>query len=269
MAFDKMGNFAFNHASNPDKPNKDAATNKAEFDSRGEDLKTALNKVIDLLNATTDGASGADNLGMTPIPVVNETANNAQAVIEALVNRLQSVTDSTSGADFLKMTPITETGSADTVQSVIESLITKLKAVTDSASGADLIGATAITGLTGETVQALLEALKSYGDNLAGVGRTTETVKGNAAAIATHMADTTTYSTYKLNPDSEGIFTEIQYKRPDGTLIMKSVLSGGTSPQYTTRTETEYEQDGTTVKSTRIYTISYDADGNVISEVLQ
>lgn len=83
-----------------------------------------------------------------------------------------------------------------------------------------------------------------------------------------YKADTTTYSTYKLNPDSNGIFTELQYKRKNGTLIMKSVLSGGTSPKYTTRTETEYEQDGVTIKATRIYTITYTND-KVTSEVLQ
>ena len=88
-------------------------------------------------------------------------------------------------------------------------------------------------------------------------------------AINELKADSTSYSTYKLNPDTEGIFTEIQYKRPNGTLIMKSVLSGGTTPKYTTRTETEYEQNGITVKATRIYTVTYDTDGKVVSEVLQ
>lgn len=121
MAFTPMGDFTFNHADNIDKPNKSASTNKSEFDSRGAELKTALNAVIALLNAVTDGASGADNIGMTAI---------------------------------------TETGANTTVQSIIEALITRLKAVTDSASGADLIGSTAISGVTGTTVQAQLESIK-------------------------------------------------------------------------------------------------------------
>ena len=112
-----------------------------------------------------------------------------------------------------------------------------------------------------------MKCLKSY---------QTERIKGNIlktraddGTFDEHLADTTTYSTYKLSPDANGIFTEIQYKRPDGTLILKSVLSGGTSPEYTTRTETEYEQDGIAIKSTRIYIVTYDIDGKVVSEVLE
>ena len=104
-------------------------------------------------------------------------------------------------------------------------------------------------------------------DILSGTSGTKE--KANKEDLDSHLADSTSYSTYKLNPDSEGIFTELQYKRVDGTLILKSILSGGISPLYTTRTETEYEKDGITVKATRVYTITYDVDGNVVSEVLQ
>ena len=62
MAFTPMGDFTFNHTDNIDKPNKAASLNKSEFDSRGAELKTALNAVVALLNAVTDGASGADNV---------------------------------------------------------------------------------------------------------------------------------------------------------------------------------------------------------------
>ncbi|MBU3098754.1 MULTISPECIES: phage tail protein [Clostridium] len=82
------------------------------------------------------------------------------------------------------------------------------------------------------------------------------------------MADNSTYSTYKTNVDANGIFTTIQYKRKNGTLILKSILSGGTTPKYTTRTETEYLTDGTTVSVTRVYSITYTLD-KVTSEVLQ
>lgn len=75
------------------------------------------------------------------------------------------------------------------------------------------------------------------------------------------------YSTYKSNVDVNGIFQEIQYKRADGTLMLKSVLSGGTSPEYTTRTVSIYENDGITVKNTYTYSITY-TDGKPVSEVL-
>ena len=74
-------------------------------------------------------------------------------------------------------------------------------------------------------------------------------------------------STIRLNKDSNDVYTEIQYKRVDGTLFMKSVLSGGTSPQYTTRTVTYYGGDGTTVTSTTTYSIGYTGD-DLTSEVI-
>jgi hypothetical protein len=75
------------------------------------------------------------------------------------------------------------------------------------------------------------------------------------------------YTTLKSGKDTEGIFVTYQRKRYDGTLLMQSVLSGGTTPLYTTRTETWYGADGITVLSTKEYTITYDSDGSVVSEV--
>ncbi|MCM3316188.1 hypothetical protein M3603_05810 [Rummeliibacillus stabekisii] len=78
----------------------------------------------------------------------------------------------------------------------------------------------------------------------------------------------TEYKITKSGKDSNGIFTTVQYRRKsDNTLAAKSVLSGGTSPKYTTRTLTYYGIDGTTVENTIIKTMSYDADGDLISEV--
>jgi Phage tail fibre repeat len=77
------------------------------------------------------------------------------------------------------------------------------------------------------------------------------------------------FNVYKSGKDSNGIFTIVEYKRADGTLYARSVLSGGTSPQYTTRTITYYAADGTTVIRTDPYTLVYDADGDLISEVKQ
>lgn len=75
------------------------------------------------------------------------------------------------------------------------------------------------------------------------------------------------FNIYKSGKDSSGIFTIVEYKRADGTLYARSVLSGGTSPQYTKRTITYYAADGTTVLLTDTYTLTYDADGDLISEV--
>jgi hypothetical protein len=73
---------------------------------------------------------------------------------------------------------------------------------------------------------------------------------------------------YKSSKDGNGIFTVITYKRTDATNYMVATLSGGTSPKYTTRTEVYYDTNGTTVLETLTYTISYDVDDDIESEVL-
>lgn len=78
----------------------------------------------------------------------------------------------------------------------------------------------------------------------------------------------TSFKTTKSGKDAEGIFTTIEQRRKsDNTLARKSVLSGGTSPLYTTRTITYYAANGTTVSKTETFTLTYDADGVLISEV--
>lgn len=68
----------------------------------------------------------------------------------------------------------------------------------------------------------------------------------------------------RTTKDAEGVFTKVEFRsRAAGNaLVMKVELSGGTSPQYTTRTCTIYEENGTTIKKTITQTISYDADGD-------
>ncbi|QOK28069.1 hypothetical protein IIE26_05215 [Cytobacillus oceanisediminis] len=72
---------------------------------------------------------------------------------------------------------------------------------------------------------------------------------------------------YKSGKDANGVFTVVEYKRQDDTLYAKSSLSGGTGPQYTTRTVTYYAADGMTVVNTVTWTLTYDSDGDLISEV--
>lgn len=74
-------------------------------------------------------------------------------------------------------------------------------------------------------------------------------------------------TTLRFNKDDNDIFTEIQFKREDETLFKKSVLSGGISPQYTTRTVTYYDEDGITEASITIYTLNYTGD-DLTSEVI-
>lgn len=72
----------------------------------------------------------------------------------------------------------------------------------------------------------------------------------------------------RSSKDNKGVFTTVTYKRKtDNTLYAKSVLSGGISPQYTTRTVTFYDVTGVTVLATVTYTLNYDLDGDWIGEV--
>lgn len=80
---------------------------------------------------------------------------------------------------------------------------------------------------------------------------------------------TITYSTYKSNLDANGIYTTVTYKRADGTTYKVSELSNvDDNGNYTTQTITYYEADGVAVDKTEVYNITYNAEGNVESEVL-
>lgn len=89
-------------------------------------------------------------------------------------------------------------------------------------------------------------------------------LKGMADELETKTAS---YSKVKSGTPVDGIYPVVTWKRGDGTTYKTSTLSGGTAPQWTTRTEVVYQEDGITVESTKAYTLSYDADGYVVSEV--
>lgn len=84
---------------------------------------------------------------------------------------------------------------------------------------------------------------------------------------ARKKVEQTDFRIYKSGKDSEGVFTIVEYKRDDGSLAAKSVLSGGTSPNYSTRTISYYGFDGETIEKTTIRTLTYDEDGALVSEV--
>ena len=75
-------------------------------------------------------------------------------------------------------------------------------------------------------------------------------------------------SKYKSAPDGTGIYTVVDEKRQNGTLYKKSTLSNKVNGRYTTRTVQSYAPDGATVVNTSVYTITYDAMGGIVSEVI-
>jgi len=125
MAFLTKDIFTFDHTAQADYPQWVPSTTKTNMNARGEELRLALNAVVNLLNATTVGASGAKNIAMTPIAVIGTQAD---------------------------------------VQTVVEAIVTRLQAVTAGLSGAKFVGVETIAGLTGNDVQVLLSALKTLSD---------------------------------------------------------------------------------------------------------
>lgn len=181
-----QGDFTFKHVNQTDTPSVSASTLKGQWDTQANELKTTLNNLITALEKTTV-TSGAQQIGSLAIADITGTSIHAQLL--SLRDKLKSVVDGSSGADFVGSTAIAGVTGA-TVQSQLESIKllidaiytkaqldagqldnryfteTELQSTTDSSAGADKIGATAVSGLTGATVQALLESLKTTIDNV-------------------------------------------------------------------------------------------------------
>lgn len=196
-----------------------------------EHLKKFIEELIDKLNSTTDGASGADNIGATALNGI--TGATVQTILEALkahvdlndetlqdnIDTLENALNSNLGASFVGGSVAGLTGTT------VQALLTALKSYIDthknsadhdgryytetesnnkfvskdeltnqrklSATG-DFTGT--LNGLRITQVEPALssfvESLSDKLDGLAGAGRTTETVKGNADALSTHLAET-------------------------------------------------------------------------------
>lgn len=80
------------------------------------------------------------------------------------------------------------------------------------------------------------------------------TVSGGGGGSTVSVED----SEYTLTSlDGFGVYTVVSYYRDDNTLWKRSTLSAGTAPFYTTQTVQFYATDGTTITSTRTYTLTY------------
>jgi hypothetical protein len=71
--------------------------------------------------------------------------------------------------------------------------------------------------------------------------------------------------------DSNNIVTDYRLTNQAGILLYKAVLSGGTTPSYTTLTETYYDNAGNlqyTVTSTLTWVAAYKLDSKVVSSIV-
>lgn len=186
MSFLQMPDFTFKHSDQVD-PLYTQYTGpqiKALFDSRGIELRNALNTLVQLLNSV----NGASNIGTSTIQDIDGA--NIQAMLQSIRDKLKSTLDGSSGADYINATAISGiTGS--TVQTILKSLkayidtvntnqsqnlnthkismdhdnryFTKdqLQSAASGSSGADNIKATPIHVNSGDTVQEQLAWLLS------------------------------------------------------------------------------------------------------------
>ena len=90
--------------------------------------------------------------------------------------------------------------------------------------------------------------------------------------INAHKNDNTPHceavTLYRKNKDENGIYTLLEWYRADETLFKTSELEGE-SPQYDTRRVKFYAEDGQTLVQEIVYTLTYDENGELISEVIQ
>ena len=95
-------------------------------------------------------------------------------------------------------------------------------------------------------------------------------INSQLAEIASDVSEgLANYNQFASAKDTNGIYTVSEFKRVDNTLYMKSTLSNAdTNGNYQTMTWQFYETDGTTVTDTKVWTITYDVDGNVVSKVV-
>jgi len=74
----------------------------------------------------------------------------------------------------------------------------------------------------------------------------------------------------RADKDADDIFRTVRHKRVDGSLFSESVLGPvGDGPEYPEREVTWYEADGSTVRDSVTYDLTYDGDGDLTSEAVQ
>jgi hypothetical protein len=112
-----------------------------------------------------------------------------------------------------------------------------------------------VTALWGNNVQTQYDEVKA------------ELSEEGTSDLAVDPSTVKLFNKVPSSPDSNGIYTVVDYKRiSNDTLYMKSTLSGGTSPNYTTQRLQYYDSAGSVVIKTVTITRTYDSNGKVSSE---
>ncbi|CAI6073732.1 hypothetical protein [Cohnella sp. JJ-181] len=116
---EKLNGFTFNHSDQADRLSDSLTADevKEKFDSRGEEVRLALNAIVDALTATTSGDSGASTIGVTSITDLD--GNTVQALLQSIRDTLKGNT----GASFVGTSAIAGL-SGSTVQALLQALKT-------------------------------------------------------------------------------------------------------------------------------------------------
>ena len=265
MAITSMGSFTFDYTIQPDDQNSvySATQVKEKFNSRGDELRTFLNGLVDIFNSTADGSSGADNIAMTPISGITAAANTTQAIAEALKTY----------ADSLSMGAISD--NAVSTAKIQDGAVTAAKVAADVATQAELDAEASTRSSADGVLQGNINSeastrssadstLQDNINNLSGAGRTTETVKGNADALGIHLADIVTVAAankiLKLNAQAKlpasitGDSVTVGGKTPGANNGIATLDAGGDVP---------LSQLGNVPQGTQVITGTYTGDGNV------
>lgn len=175
-----------------------------------------------------------------------------------LKNVPKSIAEGYSGANLADGTVAKSKLSSEVVASLnkADSALQSVPVASDTVSGTVVLDDTANSSST--TKAATANSVKSVSDRV--------TTNTNQISVLNDKADNLKMA--KSDKDANGIYTTVTYRRKaDDTIFATSVLSGGASPTYTTRTITYYELNGTTIRKTVTFTLTYDADGVLVSEV--
>lgn len=85
--------------------------------------------------------------------------------------------------------------------------------------------------------------------------------------IDSYMPHQSGLNQYSLLPDANSIYTKLEFKRPDDSLYMTSILSlPNEEEKYTKATWTFYEEDGISEALVKVWTITYDVNGMPIAK---
>ena len=101
------------------------------------------------------------------------------------------------------------------------------------------------------------------------IGDTVDNINTSVAKNTTDLSEITqNYNVYASTKVGD-YYTVVDYKRADTTLYLKSTLSNSdTNGYYQTCTLDLYDALGTTIIKTTVWTLTYDADGKIITKVV-